>query len=657
MDRTGREGFSVGDPQYRVRIPDESYWREQIKCQFACPVHTDARGYVRAVAEGDYEKAYLIARGPNPLASLCGRICGAPCEAACRRGSIDQPIAIRALKRFVCERFGVEALPDPGSRHFARLKEQTTERNCDDQEELRHLLGFLSQQAFPKPAGERIAVIGSGPAGLAAAHDLALMGFRPVVFEMDSVPAGMLYTGVPGYRLPRELIRAEVAVIESLGVEIRCNTQVGRDVTFDALRRDFAAVIIACGAKRSRALPIPGVDAIGVMGGVDFLRDVALGKEVSLGQRVIVVGGGNVAYDVARTVLRQEEYDVSRVAARIRGVREVNLVCLESLEEMPADTVEIVEGAEEGVVRHNGWGPREVLWREENGQKYVRGVKFARCTSVYDANKRFAPKFEESVETVVEGDTVLLSVGQSADLSFLDPARDQIEMRSPQQIINDPATGATSAPGVFVAGDIAYGPRLMIHAIASGKQAARSVYRFLRGVEIAPEEVQFHFPIEKYRREKTYEIRQREPIPTRSAEERLKDANTQVEKGYDPGQAAGEAGRCLDCGINTVFDGERCILCGGCVDVCPTVCLKLVSLDRVETSPDLDKVARRLLGEEALAAPEEFSAIIKDEDRCIRCGLCAQRCPTTAITMERFEFAKNWVPVEQLQASSAAPSA
>jgi ferredoxin len=169
--------------------------------------------------------------------------------------------------------------------------------------------------------------------------------------------------------------------------------------------------------------------------------------------------------------------------------------------------------------------------------------------------------------------------------------------------------------------------------------------------------VQFHFPIEKYRREKTYEIRQREPIPTRSAEERLKDANTQVERGYDPGQAAGEAGRCLDCGINTVFDGERCILCGGCVDVCPTVCLKLVSLDRVETSPDLDKVARRLLGEEALAAPEEFSAIIKDEDRCIRCGLCAQRCPTTAITMERFEFAKNWVPVEQLQASSAAPSA
>ena len=239
---------------------------------------------------------------------------------------------------------------------------------------------------------------------------------------MEPQPAGMLYTGVPGYRLPRELIRAEVAVIQSLGVEIRCNTQVGKDVSFVDLRRDFAAVIIACGAKRSRALPIPNADAIGVMGGVDFLRDVSLGKEVSLGQRVIVIGGGNVAYDVARTVLRQEEYDVSRTAARMAGVRQVNLVCLESLEEMPADTVEILEGQEEGVARHNSWGPREVLVEERNGQKFVRGVKFARCTQVYDENKRFAPKFDESVTTEIEGDTVLLSVGQSADLSFIDAA-------------------------------------------------------------------------------------------------------------------------------------------------------------------------------------------------------------------------------------------
>ena len=192
-------------------------------------------------------------------------------------------------------------------------------RQCDDVEELSQLLEFLANAEFPKPTGERIAIIGSGPAGLAAGHDLALMGFRPTIFEMEPQPAGMLYTGVPGYRLPRELIRAEVAVIQSLGVEIRCNTQVGKDVGFTDLRHEFAALIIACGAKRSRALPIPNVDAIGVMGGVDFLRDVSLGKEVSLGQRVIVIGGGNVAYDVARTVLRQEEYDVSRTAARMNG--------------------------------------------------------------------------------------------------------------------------------------------------------------------------------------------------------------------------------------------------------------------------------------------------------------------------------------------------
>jgi len=626
--------------RYRVALADTEYWRAQIKCQYACPVHTDARGYVRAIADGDYERAYLIARGPNPLASICGRICGAPCEAACRRGSIDEPIAIRALKRFACERFGVEASAGSAETKLESLKAATGPRTDDDIDELRHLLRFIADAKFPKPEGERIAVIGSGPAGLAAGHDLALMGFRPTIFEMEPRAAGMLFTGVPDYRLPEDLIRAEIAVIEALGVEVRCNTEIGKDVSFDDLRRDFAAVIIACGAKRSRPLPIPGVDAIGVMGGVDFLRDVALGKKVELGQRVIVIGGGNVAYDVARTVVRQVEYDVSRTAARLPGVREVHLVCLESFEEMPADTVEIVEGSDEGVVRHNSLGPREILAREEGGRKLVRGVRFVRCVSVYDENKRFAPVFDESAETIIEGDTVLLSVGQAADLSFLDPERQGIEMRSAQQIVSDPSTGATSVPGVFVAGDIAYGPRLMIHAIASGKQVARAVYRHLRGCEIGADEVQFHFPLESYKREMSYEKRGRHQIPVLDARERLRNPKAQVEIGFDEAQARAEAGRCLDCGINTVFDGERCILCGGCVDVCPTVCLKIVSVDRLAPSPDLDAAVRDVLGDEAA----ESSAIIKDEERCIRCGLCAERCPTTAITMERFLFAEEWKP-------------
>ena len=635
----GARAVESQQPLYNVRLADHAYWREQIKCQYACPVHTDARGYVRAIAEGEYERAYLIARGPNPLASLCGRICGAPCEAACRRGSIDQPISIRALKRFACEKFGSDSRRDPGGELFPYLKSKTEMRECDDLEELGHLLNLLANAEFPKPTGERIAIIGSGPAGLAAGHDLALMGFRATIFEMEPQPAGMLYTGVPGYRLPRELIRAEVAVIQSLGVEIRCNTQVGKDISFPQLRSEFAAVIIACGAKRSRALPIPNASAIGVMGGVDFLRDVSLGKNVDLGQRVIVIGGGNVAYDVARTVLRQEEYDVSRTAARMAGVRQVNLVCLESLEEMPADTVEILEGQEEGVTRHNSWGPREILVREENGQKFVRGVRFARCTQVYDENKKFAPKFDESMTAEIEGDTVLLSVGQAADLTFINAHRDGIEMRSPQQVVNDPATCATSAPGVFIAGDIAYGPRLMIHAIASGKQAARSVYRYLRGQEISPEEIQFHFPIEQYHREKHYERRPRLQVPTLSPEERLKTPSALVEIGYNEEQAQAEAGRCLDCGVNTIFDGERCILCGGCVDVCPTVCLKLVTFDRLSLTPELERAAQELSLD-----PSDLSAIIKDEERCIRCGLCAQRCPVTAITIERFNFTQEWKP-------------
>jgi len=625
------------ESSYRVRVADADYWREQIKCQHACPVHTDARGYVRAIADGDEKKAYLIARGPNPLASLCGRICGAPCEVACRRGSIDQPIAIRALKRFVCEQFGSESRPTSSQEQFSYIENKTQARQCDDIDELRHMLSFLASADFPKPTGERIAIIGSGPAGLAAGHDLALMGFRPTIFEMDPIPAGMLVTGVPEYRLPRKLIRAEVAVIQALGVEIRCNTQVGRDVTFPELRREFKAVIIACGAKRSRPLNIAGAEAIGVMGGIDFLRDVALGKEVDLGQRVIVIGGGNVAYDVARTVLRQEEYDVSRTAARMAGVRQVNLVCLESLEEMPADTVEILEGQEEGIHRHNSWGPQEILVREENHQNFVRGVRLVRCLQVYNQNKRFAPQYDNSITTEIEGDTILLSVGQSPDLSFLDAQRDGIAMRSPHIVTNDAVSGATSAPDVFIAGDVAYGPRLMIHAIASGKQAARSVYRYLRGKEISPEEVQFHFPIERYHREKHYERRQRLHIPTLDAAQRVQQPTALVEIGYNPEQARAEAGRCLDCGINTIFDGKRCILCGGCVDVCPTVCLKLVSYDRLGATPEVEALTRQLDLD-----PEDLSAIIKDEDRCIRCGLCAERCPTTAITMERFLFAKEW---------------
>ena len=298
----------------RAQVPAENHYETLIACQAACPVHTDARGYVRAIADGRFDDAYLIARGPNPFASICGRICGAPCEAACRRGKIprvdddgrfvanDRPIAIRALKRFACEQAGPESRP--ASDVIERLR-HSLPPIAGRAEEMASLLQASVDRRVIRGSGEPIAIVGAGPAGLSAAHDLALLGFRPVVFEAERVPAGMLAIGVPGYRLPRDVIAKEVAVIEALGVEIRCGTTVGRDVAFADLRRDFAAVIIAVGAKSSRQLNLPGEPGPRVYGGVDLLRAVALHEPLDIGRDIVVIGGGNVAYDVARTVVRQ----------------------------------------------------------------------------------------------------------------------------------------------------------------------------------------------------------------------------------------------------------------------------------------------------------------------------------------------------------------
>jgi NADPH-dependent glutamate synthase beta subunit-like oxidoreductase len=624
---------------YHVEPADTSYWRRQVKCQDACPVHTDARGYVRAIADGDYRRAYLIARGPNPLASICGRICGAPCEAACRRGDYDQPVAIRALKRFATERYGPEHLAaERGADGFAAEYVRGAGSGvCEALDEIQRLLAAVRSPGWRRPEGRRVAVIGAGPAGLACGHDLALLGIPAVLFEAEPVPAGMLALGVPEYRLPRELIRAEVSVIEALGVKIRCNTAVGKDLPFERLRRDYAAVVIAVGAKRSRRLNLPGVDGPGVLGGVDFLRDVALGRPAELGRRVVVIGGGNVAYDISRTALRQTYFDAARTAARRPGVRAVHLCCLESREEMPADDVEVREGEEEGLIRHNSLGPVQVL-RDDSGK--VTGVEFQRVLRVFDEQRRFNPLFDESQRTVIPADTVILSIGQAADLSFLDPEANGIALAAPGILQADPATLATTAPGVFVAGDLAHGTKLMIHAIASGKKAARSVYQYLTGRKIEAEAVEIHHVLEDYRREKDYEKARRVSIPVLGVAERLADPAAPVECGYDEARARCEASRCLDCGVNTIFDSDKCVLCGGCVDVCPTLCLKLVGLDEVAGPPEVGRLLEQEFGPGAdLSA---HSAIIKDETLCIRCANCAQRCPTGAITMERFSFTENW---------------
>ena len=636
--------------QLTVATPDLAYWKSQIKCQAACPVHTDARGYVRAIAEGDYRKAYLIARGPNPLASICGRVCGAPCEQACRRGDIDKPVAIRALKRFVCDRFGPEVREEGGAGLVEFLRTAAAEaapRQCQDSEELLPLLRARTVGSVEPIKGRSVGIIGSGPAGLAAAHDLALLGARVTIYEMEAVLAGMLAVGIPEYRLPRDLVRAEVEVVTALGVQAVTNCQVGKDVSLPELRQRHDAVIIAVGAKRSRLLPIPGAEAKGVVGGVEFLRDVALGNDPALGRRVVVIGGGNVAYDVGRSVVRQISVDAARVAVRERSDATVHLCSLESLEEMPADDVEIIEGDEEGVLRRNSLGPVQILTDTDGA---VRGVEFRRCLSVFDADRRFAPQFDDEDREIIECETVLVAVGQGFDLSFLDADRDGLEMNERGAVVCDPESGVTSAADIFVAGDLAYGPKLLIHAVASGKSVARAIYKKFTGTAIDFRATELHLAVPDYARELGYERRRREDAVAAPADQRIRDVAAPVELGLDEEAATREAGRCLDCGVNTIFDGSKCILCGGCVDVCPSLCLRIVGADSLVGSPvdspvdsstgDDQRQACGQIVQRQLAGvpPEEASAIIKDETECIRCALCAERCPTGAITMERFIF-------------------
>ena len=385
----------TGNGFFQVQLPDATgYWTQMVKCRDACPVHTDACGYVNAIAEGRYEAAYRLARARNPFASICGRVCGAPCEANCRRGDLDSPVAIRALKRFVTEIHG----PEMGDNALYRAA-------YDD-----HMI--------PPNRGkfERVAVVGGGVSGMTVAHDLALMGYQVTVFEAHSSPGGMLTVGVPVFRLPRELVHAEIEAIVALGVELKCNIRLGRDFTIADLRRQgFKAIFLGVGLPKGRKLPIPGADLENVIDGMELLRAFNEGRPMPLGRRVVVIGGGNVAYDVARSALRPDDaqtpdeardemgrgeqvaYDVARAALRVSGDKQVHVVCLESRQEMPADEVEVHEGAEEGIILHNRRGPKELVGIKGR----VAALRTVLCTSVFDENKRFNPKFHRRMFQII----------------------------------------------------------------------------------------------------------------------------------------------------------------------------------------------------------------------------------------------------------------
>ena len=627
-----------------TKLVDLDWLESTFPCMQACPVHTQAGRYVSLIAEGRFEEAYRYARQPNPLASICGRVCGHPCETACRRGQFDAPISIRALKRFVTERYGPES---------------------------RNPLDLFPEKPKVNHA-ERVAVIGSGPAGLAAAHDLALLGYAVTIFEAAQVPGGMLHLGIPEYRLPRDVVQAQVREVLALGPELRLNSRLGDFSLSDLRAAGFGAILLAIGLHRSRDLILPGRDLDGVITGTDFLLNVNLGYQFSIGRRVVVIGGGNVAMDVARTALRQQQrqtldalssaalpdelteperdvamkelMDVTRTAMRL-GAREVHMVCLESRQEMPAFEEEIEEAQLEGLKIHAARGPRRFVGE---GNK-LAGLETIQCTSVFDAQHRFSPVFAPGTESVLACDTAILAIGQASDLSFLAP-QDGIETTRQGTVKIDPQTFMTTAPGVFAAGDIAFGPRLIISAVADGKKAAEEIDRYLRGPAWKPRPRYVQITVvDHHQMAQEYDEYSRLAVPTISLDRRTGIA--EVESGYTEEEARREATRCLKCWINTIFEGNEaegteCILCGGCVDVCPENCLELVPLKQLEIPEEEQKKVQGLLASDPITlqhlTPDELpegegSVMVKDETICIRCGLCAQRCPAHTITMEGFE--------------------
>ena len=476
-------------------------------CKATCPAHVSVQGFIALINQNKYREALALFKEAHPFPGICGRVCHHPCEGICTRGDVDQSIAIQTLHRFLADEDLAQA-----ERYVPEVKERKT---------------------------EKIAVIGSGPAGLGAAYFLAQDGYPVTVYEKLPVAGGMMAVGIPEYRLPRDILRSEIQTIEALGVEIKTGVTFGQDITLDSLKTEgFQAVFLATGLHVSRGLNVEGEDLPGVLKGVEFLQDSALGNPVPLGKKVLVIGGGNVAVDVA-------------LSAKRLGAEQVTLICLEKREEMPAWDYEIEEALEEGIEIVNSLGPKRFL--QEGGK--VSGIEFKRCTAVFDAQKAFRPTYDEKDLTLLTGDTVIVAIGQAADLSFAAGQGVAVTPRGGLQ--GDPVSLETPIPGVFCGGDVFYGPKSVVEAVESGKKAAESIRRYLNGVDLkAGREEDW-----SYEKPSTEGVLKKSRMSITKIPPAAREGNFQeVAQGFQEATTLTEAERCLKCGI--------CSECYQCVKAC-----------------------------------------------------------------------------------------
>ncbi|MCX7773462.1 MAG: FAD-dependent oxidoreductase [Clostridia bacterium] len=485
-------------------------------CKTECPAHIGIQGYIKLAAQGRYTDALELIKKENPFPAVCGRICNRRCESACTRGDIDEPIAIDEIKKFIAEQ---DLNKD---RRFVPIK--------------RHAYG------------KKIAVIGGGPAGLTCAYFLAIDGYKVTVFEKQQKPGGMLAFGIPAFRLQKDVVEAEIGVLSELGVTFRTGVEVGRDVTIEALRKDgYEAFYLAIGAQGGRRLGLDGEQAEGILSGIDFVRRVNLGEDIRLSGKVVVIGGGNVAVDVARTAVR-------------KGASEVTMICLESEAEMPASPDEVEEAVHEGISIRNGWGPCSF---EMNNER-VSGVNFRRCVSVFDANHRFAPVYDDTQTMLVDADWVLLSIGQSIEWGELLTGT-KVERNPNGTVRADSFTYQTAEPDIFAGGDVFSGPKFAIDAIAAGKQAAISIHRFVQPGQslVIGRDKREYKSLDKAALElDSYDRMPRQQAAVSHTVGFVDGRGTLTEE-----QVKKETERCLGCGA-VVVDDFLCVGCGQCTTKC-----------------------------------------------------------------------------------------